>query len=225
MPVPSRTRAALTLAPPALLATAAMLLGWGIDDLEGFFANPSRTAVIAVILCEFAAGTLWRIELNPFRKGRRQGRGWPIVAGMFAIPLVCAAVAFCDRRAIFVSPDSFGIRWIGVGAFAAGGTIRLFALYELGRQYSAFLTVQPEHELIRSGIYRHIRHSFYLGGLLNLPGTLLAFRSPMSAIIFAISVAFVVNRIGREEQLLIEEFPEAYREYRQGSWCLLPPLY
>lgn len=225
MPPVARSRAAFSWTIPAVLATVAMLLGWGVDDLTGFFTNPARAAVLALILIEFAAGTMWRIELNPFRKGKRHSRGWPIVAGIFTVPIVWAAVSFCDRHGYFVFPESSAIRWTGIALFAAGGAIRLCALHELGRQYSALLTVQPGHQLIRTGIYRRIRHPFYLGGILNLPGMLLAFRSPVSVIILAISVAFVVNRIGREEQLLTEEFPETYSAYRQVSWRLLPHLY
>lgn len=225
MPRIARSRAAFTLAIPAILACAAMLAGWGVDDLHGFFANPARAAVIAVIFAEFAAGTIWGIVLNPFRKGALQKRGWPIVAGIFTIPLLWVAVSFCDRRDHFVFPEYQAIRWIGIASFVAGGAIRLCALHELGRQYSVYLTVQPEHQLIRSGVYRRIRHPFYLGGLLNLPGMLLAFRSPLSVIILAISVVFIVSRIGREERILTQEFPEAYPEYRQVSWRLLPHLY
>ncbi len=225
MPPVARSRAAFTLTIPAALAIVAILLGWGVDDLDEFFANPARAAVIAVIFIEFAAGTMWRIELNPFRKGKSHSRASPIVAGIFTVPLVWAAVSFCDRHSIFVFPEFSAIRWIGIALFVAGGAIRLCALHELGRQYSALLTVQSDHQLIRTGIYRRIRHPFYLGALLNLPGMLLAFRSPVSVIIFAISVVFIVNRIGREEQLLTEEFPEAYHAYRRTSWRLLPRLY
>lgn len=225
MPRVTHTRAASTLAIPALLGSAAMLIGWGVDDLGGFFANPARAALIAILLLEFAAGTVWRIELNPFRKGKRRSRGWPILAGMFTIPLIWAAVSFCDRHGVFVFPESPAMRWIGIALFAAGGAVRLCALHELGRQYSALLTLQPDHQLIRTGIYRRIRHPFYLGGLLNVPGMLLAFRSPLSVIIFVISIGFVINRIGREEQLLTEEFPESYCAYRRASWRLVPHLY
>jgi protein-S-isoprenylcysteine O-methyltransferase Ste14 len=217
--------AARSLLPPALILTASMLLGWGIGDLPGFFSNHARTAIVAVVVCDLVAGTLLRIELNPFRKGKRTGRKWPIVAGVLTIPLVIAAVAFCDRHGFFVFPDSSIVRWLGVAGFAAGSAIRLAALHELGRQYSVFLTIQADHRLVRSGIYSRIRHPFYLGGLLNVPSLLLAFRSPMAIVILLASVVFVIRRIAREEQLLINEFPDAYREYQQASWRLLPRVY
>jgi protein-S-isoprenylcysteine O-methyltransferase Ste14 len=203
----------------------AMLIGWGLDDVTGFFSNPARTALIVTVFAMLAAGIAWRIELNPFRKGTRQGRRWPIIAGIFTAPLIWVLAAYCDRRALFVFPESAILRCIGVAAFAAGECIRLAALHALGRQYSAFLTVQEGHQLIRTGIYRRIRHPFYLGGLLNPPGVLLALRSPLSVLVFIAGVFFVVNRIGREEQLLCGAFPLAYPSYRQMSWRLIPYLY
>jgi protein-S-isoprenylcysteine O-methyltransferase Ste14 len=221
----TRGRAAITLFPPAVLMAAATLVGWGLDGLPAFFANPARAAVLAVIFCDFVAGTLLRIELNPFRKGTSSGRKWPILTGMLFVPLIWAVVTFCDRHGLFVLPVSKTIRWIGVAAFAFGSAIRLAALHELGRQYSAFLTIQANHQLIRSGIYARIRHPFYLGGLLNVPGAMLAFRSPIAILVFLASVIFVLTRIKREEQLLRAEFPDAYRDYQRTSWRLLPPVY
>lgn len=220
-----RGRAALLLAPHTVLLSAALLAGWGVDDVSGFFRNPARAALIAVIFAGYAAGTLLGIELNPFRKGRPQGRRWPIVLGISMVPFVFAAVSFCDRRDIFVFPNLGVIRWIGVAALVFGDLVRLAALRELGRQYSMFLTIQTEHELVRTGPYRRIRHPFYLGGLLTVPGILLALRSPISVIVLVLSMVFVASRIGREEKLLISQFPEAYPEYKRHSWRLLPYVY
>jgi protein-S-isoprenylcysteine O-methyltransferase Ste14 len=99
------------------------------------------------------------------------------------------------------------------------------ALHELGRQYSAFITIQPEHELVRSGPYRLIRHPFYLGQMLIVPGIMLTFRSPVAVLIFAASLVFVLKRIRREEQVLLGEFSDEYRDYQRHSWRLVPWLY
>jgi protein-S-isoprenylcysteine O-methyltransferase Ste14 len=178
-----------------------------------------------IIFAALAAGIACRIELNPFRKGTRQGRRWPILAGIFTAPLIWVLAAYCDRRGIFAFPESATLRCIGVAAFAAGEIVRLAALHALGPQYSVFLTVQEGHRLIRTGIYRRIRHPFYLGGLINVPGVLLAFRSELSVLVLIASVLFVINRIRREEQLLCDAFPQAYPSYRQTSWRLLPYVY
>lgn len=220
-----RRRAALVLLPPLLAILASVLLGWGVGDLFGFFRNSARTALVAILLAAYLVGTLLGIEPNPFSKGQSQGRRWPLIFGISIVPFMFVAVSFFDRRNVFVFPGDLLIRWIGVAAFAIGEAIRLAALRELGRQYSAFLTIQAKHELIRTGPYRLVRHPFYLGTLLTAPGMMLVFRSPLSVIVFVLSIAFVLSRIDREEKLLLGEFPDAYSEYKRHSWRLLPRVY
>ncbi len=220
-----KRRAALLLLPPLALIVACLPLGWGVDDLPGFFRNYARTGLVVVLFASYVAGSLLGIEQNPFRSGKTQGRRWPIVAGAAMVPLVLAAVSFCDRRNIFVFPNLGLLRWTGVVALAIGDSIRLAALRELGRQYSMFLTIQSQHQLIRTGPYRRIRHPFYLGGLLTIPGMMLALRSPLSIIVFVISAGFVATRIGREEKMLIGQFPEEYAHYQRSSWRLLPYVF
>ncbi|MGA8029267.1 MAG: isoprenylcysteine carboxylmethyltransferase family protein [Bryobacteraceae bacterium] len=220
-----RIRAALLLLPITLLVSGSLLLGWGVDDLPGFFRNSARTGLIVVIFASYLVGALLGIELNPFRAGKTQGRKWPIIVGASAVPFAFAAVSFCDRRGVFVLPDLSVIRWTGVVALAFGDSIRLAALRELGKEYSMFLTIQKEHELVRTGVYRRIRHPFYLGALFTAPGMMLALRSEMAVIAFLLSIIFIASRISREEKLLIDQFPEEYSQYRRSSWRLLPYVY
>src|SRR5579862_9911875 len=187
---PKRLLSALTLFPQLLLTLAAILVGWGLDDFTGFVLEPARLALLAVVFLTYLAGVALGIELNPFRKGDRQGRGWPIVLGMLALPVVWGLTAFCDRRGIFVWNALSDLRYTGVAAFAVGEMVRLLALRDLGRQYSAFITVQPEHRLIQHGIYRTIRHPFYLGQLLFTPSVPLVFRSPLAIFILVSSIVF-----------------------------------
>ena len=214
----------MTLLPQLLLTLAAILVGWGLDDVAGFVGEPARVLLLAAVFLAYLAGVALGIDLNPFRKGEREGRGWPIILGMLALPMAWALTASYDRRGIFVWNGLSGLRYAEVAAFAAGELVRLLALHDLGRQYSAFITVQPDHSLIRHGIYRVIRHPFYLGQLLFTPSVPLAFRSPLALFIFVSTVLFTLNRIRREEHFLVRHF-DFYSAYRRQSWRLLPYLY
>jgi protein-S-isoprenylcysteine O-methyltransferase Ste14 len=217
-------RAALTQLPQLLLIVVAILAGWGLDDFAGFTSEPARVLLVAAIFLMYLAGTALGIELNPLRKGGREGRGWPIILGMLALPVVWGLTAFCDRRGVFVWNGLADWRYAGVAAYAIGELVRLLALRDLGRQYSAFITVQPEHRLIQHGIYSVIRHPFYLGQLLFTASVPLVFRSPIAIFIFVSTVLFTLNRIRREERFLMQHF-DSYGTYRQHSWRLLPYLY
>ncbi len=212
----------LTLFAIFVLTLAAWFSGWGLDDVPEFFRNPARAALVAVECAALIAALALGIELVPFRKGREEGRHWPIIAGMLVVPLIFGVVASFDRRSVFVFRDAGWLRWTGVVAYSAGLALRLTALRQLGKQYSVFLTLQSEHELIQSGVYRLIRHPIYLAQMLMIPGVLLSFRSPLATFVLAVTVLFVANRIYREEELLTGEFGEGYREYRRGSWKMVP---
>jgi methanethiol S-methyltransferase len=82
----------------------------------------------------------------------------------------------------------------------------------------------PPQELITSGVYRLVRHPFYLGW------ALLVFGAPhmtMTRVTFAvISTLYLVVAIPWEERSLRESFGPAYAAYqRRVRWRMLPFLY
>jgi protein-S-isoprenylcysteine O-methyltransferase Ste14 len=98
------------------------------------------------------------------------------------------------------------------------------ALQQLGRYFSAYVTLQDEHRLIQSGIYGVIRHPLYLSLLLAAPGFALVFSSALLAPILALTVLFVSVRISQEERLLKLQFGQSFSEYRRRTWALIPLL-
>jgi len=98
-------------------------------------------------------------------------------------------------------------------------------LRELGSQYSALLTIQAEHQLIQTGLYSRIRHPFYLGQVVAEPRIMFALRSPLAILIVAASLPFVVKRMNREEQVLLDHFGDRYHNYCARTYRLLPHIY
>ena len=74
--------------------------------------------------------------------------------------------AYTDRKVLWTI-DGESIRWLGVVLFAAGGALRIWPVFVLGRRFSGLVAIQPGHTLVTSGIYRLIRHPSYLGLLVT----------------------------------------------------------
>src|SRR5262249_49846435 len=87
------------------------------------------------------------------------------------------------------------VRWIGVILFAAGGALRIWPVFVLGRRFSGLVAIQPEHTLVTSGLYGRIRHPSYLGLLVNALGWALAFRSGMGVLLTALMLVPLLARI------------------------------
>jgi protein-S-isoprenylcysteine O-methyltransferase Ste14 len=102
----------------------------------------------------------------------------------------------------------------------AGQVLQLVALLKLRR---GFTIMSEARVLIRSGIYRWIRHPIYAAHfLVNFCYTLLYF-SPVNVVLYVVFVAGQTLRARIEEQKLAAAFPE-YEEYRKSTGMFLPRI-
>ncbi len=104
-----------------------------------------------------------------------------------------------------------------------GVLFRAWSVRTLGKYFTPTVQIKDEHQLIRSGPYRIIRHPSYFAAFLSLAGAavLLESLTGMLVTIIAMSFAYYV-RIGIEEQKLIEHFGNRYREYMLHTKRIIP---
>jgi protein-S-isoprenylcysteine O-methyltransferase Ste14 len=117
------------------------------------------------------------------------------------------------------------VRWLGVVLFAAGGALRLWPVFVLGRRFSGLVAIQPGHTLVTGGIYGVIRNPSYLGLLASSLGWALAFRSVAGVVLAALMIPPLVARMRAEEALLQAQFGAEYEAYRARTWRLVPGVY
>src|SRR6202030_3725361 len=117
------------------------------------------------------------------------------------------------------------IRWLGVVLFAAGGALRIWPVFMLGRRFSGLVAIQPGHKLVTSGVYGVIRHPSYLGLLVNSLGWALAFRSGVGVLLTVLLIPPLLARIRAEERMLRTEFGGEYDVYCTRTSRLIPGLY
>ncbi len=101
----------------------------------------------------------------------------------------------------------------------------MYARVWLGRNWSGTVTLKQDHELIRGGPYRWVRHPIYTGILLALLGSAIAtaeWRGPLG---FALITISLLRKIKVEERVLTGQFGEAYTRYQAEVPALLPGLY
>ena len=79
-------------------------------------------------------------------------------------------------------------------------------------------------EVIRAGVFRHVRHPLYLGSLLLYVGLTISTASLLSLAMFVVVLFFYDFIAGYEEKLLEAKFGESYRDYRSVTGKWLPRL-
>jgi protein-S-isoprenylcysteine O-methyltransferase Ste14 len=80
--------------------------------------------------------------------------------------------------------------------------------------------------LIRSGLYRHIRHPIYAGELIVVIGWPFEYGAPITFLIAAVlGVASTNRRIRREEADMLAEHGDAYAAYMRVTDRMIPNLW
>jgi protein-S-isoprenylcysteine O-methyltransferase Ste14 len=197
------------------------VLGW--DGFRPFFSHPALTTLVMVLFALSGVAFFAGGNLSPGVREASSNRWVLPVFGV--IGLVNAYLpAYADRRELWtIEGDT--IRWLGVVLFAAGGALRLWPVFVLGKRFSGLVAIQPSHTLVTNGAYGVIRHPSYLGLLINSLGWSLAFRSGVGVLLTALLIPPLLARIDAEENLLRTEFGDEYKDYCAHTSRLIPGIY
>lgn len=108
----------------------------------------------------------------------------------------------------------------------AGLVIRWTAILTLGRFFNTSVAVHQDHRLVRTGLFRLVRHPSYSGLLLVFLGMALSFGNWLSfAVIVVPFLAALLYRIQVEESSLVEALGQDYIEYCKSTKRLLPGIF
>lgn len=195
----------------------------GSGGLAAFFRHPVRTVLVVASLAMASAAFFSDVNLSSGEREDRSNR-W-IFVPLLVIGLLSAYLpAYTERKGWWVL-DGDAVRWLGVFLYMAGGALRIWPIFILGRRFSGLVAIQPGHELVTDGIYRIIRHPSYLGMFVLMLGWALSFRSGIGVILAAFIIPPMLARIQSEETLLREQFGEEYDAYYRRTWRLIPGIY
>ncbi len=115
--------------------------------------------------------------------------------------------------------------WVGTAVFAGALLLLWRSHADLGRNWSATLKVREGHTLVTAGVYRYMRHPMYAAHWLWAIAQALLIENWLAGL--ALLVTFLplcLIRIPREEEMMLENFGEQYRQYMNRTGRLIPRL-
>lgn len=230
-------RSMLTLA----FYLALLLLGWGIDDIAGYFAHPARVGVVAILVAQ-AAFRVYRSYLpNRVPQHRLEHIGIYHLQ-LIAMETIFVIAPFCDRRELTVMAEP--ARWWGLALVLAGVLLASWALLTWPPRLVMVDTLNelsPEHALsgypgiadrlsgdgadFLCGPFRWLRFPYYAGQILITAGLGLAFRAWAGLLIAALLLITTIVRARQMDEIYLRHFGAAWDSYMHRTKRLFPAIF
>jgi protein-S-isoprenylcysteine O-methyltransferase Ste14 len=116
------------------------------------------------------------------------------------------------------------VRWIGVITGLISIPFIGWVHWVLGQAFSKSLTIQEGHQLITTGPYSRIRHPMYTVFIFYFLSLFLVSANLLLLVTWILMTIVFIVRIPKEEQMLLEQFGNAYQEYMKRTGRLFPRL-
>jgi protein-S-isoprenylcysteine O-methyltransferase Ste14 len=176
---------------------------------------------IWMVLCVYWLFSALRMKAVKSREtlGRRLGYVTPIAFGLI---LLFSSRPHYSWLGLRFAPDTTALAVSGLALTAAGAALAMWSRFVLGDNWSAVVSIRKDHELIRMGPYRTIRHPIYTGLLLALLGTALVVGEVRGLLaVFILALGFY-GKARREEALLTREFGAGFAAHARQTGMFLP---
>jgi protein-S-isoprenylcysteine O-methyltransferase Ste14 len=156
------------------------------------------------------------------RGGRELALMIAVTIGLMLLPILAMTplLSFADH--------SFSAEQAALGTISM--CLYLCLLYrsheDLGTNWSMTLQVRDNHQLVTTGIYRHIRHPMYAGIYFLVLAQVFLVPNWIGGLsgLVAFSLMFFL-RLRPEEQMMVDRFGDAYRDYAARSARLIPGIW
>jgi protein-S-isoprenylcysteine O-methyltransferase Ste14 len=175
-----------------------------------------------------ALGLIWLVAM--VRTKRTQERAGSETRVLYGLLVFAAFAAMFANWAILAPlnrqlwPRTAALEAAGVAITALGLAFAVWARFYLGTNWSSAVSIKVDHELIRSGPYRWVRHPIYSGLLLAIIGTGLVRAELRSVAAFALLLAGFWVKMRIEDEFMARTFGQQYQNYALVTGALLPRL-
>ncbi len=214
--------AARRLAQGITFALSILVILW-VGGLE-FAQRPVGVAYLVLWAALAFATAIFRRPGAPSRFDRNQ-IAWRSILGVFGFLAIMIVGPWEYTHMTGPIPRDGLVAWAGIGLFALGVAINAWSMATLRSLYTVRLAIQADHHLVTSGPYRMVRHPGYFGFVLAFPGMALALGSLSMIAVAGATIVWIVQRIGAEEAMLLEQFGDEYRAYQGRTKRLIPFVY
>ena len=203
-----------------------LALGGVLTAVRGFdmAAHPGALALILLsnwwIVVE-ANSTTARFPTSP-----NKGTHADLVAGRLAVATGLALFLILLVALLAAHSPPVWAMAVGVVAFLIGIGLRWTAMVQLRSSFKTEVSITVDQPLVRTGVYRYLRHPSESGLLLiGLGAAMIGLSLPALLIWAAALLPLSILRIRLEEQQLRAGFGERYRQYAKQSAALIPKVY
>jgi protein-S-isoprenylcysteine O-methyltransferase Ste14 len=116
--------------------------------------------------------------------------------------------------------------WLGAAVFAVALWLLWRSHVDLGLNWSAALEIREEHSLVTHGVYRRIRHPMYAAHWLWAVAQVLLLRNWIAGpALFVLFLPLYFLRVPHEEQMMLGQFGEEYRQYMNRAGRVIPRIW
>lgn len=160
----------------------------------------------------------------------RQERGQKAVKPIFWVMAISYFIYFgsCAWEAFNLRNHfSYALSLFGLILFLSALALRERAMRDLGRFFSPDIEIRLEHQVIREGLYRYLRHPLLACMGLEILGIGLVFNATRTLLIGGIGLYFPLIWIRKtlEEHVLIAQMGENYRAYMREVGAFVPHVF
>ncbi|HEX8708612.1 MAG TPA: isoprenylcysteine carboxylmethyltransferase family protein [Pyrinomonadaceae bacterium] len=183
---------------------------------------PILATVIRLLWLAIEYPYLRRYRVSPARDwDKHSAKLWDAAN---AIEPVGMLIGFTGTGRIQTKSNVIGI--LGLALLLGGVAFRWAAIYTLGKYFTGTVLIKGDHRLVRSGLYKHLRHPAYTGALVAHLGLGLSFSNWFSLSLSVVPyLAAAMYRMHVEEQALLEAFGDEYITYSRKTKRLVPKVY
>jgi len=117
------------------------------------------------------------------------------------------------------------VRWLSISIYAINLIFFSWCHASLGKNWSNILEIKKDHQLVKNGPYKKIRHPMYTHFwiLIISQGLIIDNWIVLTYGLLAWGTLYFL-RVRKEENMMMEEFGDQYKEYMKETGRLIPKI-